>query len=74
MLFEQEIAKHNCHSLAPNLSRFIGMVERGLASIYDLLPLTLGDTDSKSSSEGSCHQVRESNMLHLLGNGVATEG
>jgi hypothetical protein len=74
MLFEQELARRNCHISAPSLPRFVGMVEWDPESIYDLLPSTLGDMDSESSSEGSYHPVWGCNMLHLLGNGTAVGG
>ena len=50
--------------MMPNHSEYIGMMERDPVSVYDLLPLTLDDIDSKSGSEGNCHLVRECNMLH----------
>ena len=45
------------------------MMERDLESIYDLLLATLENRDSKSNSEGSCHPLRECNMLHLSEDG-----
>ena len=61
--------------MTPNLSRFVGMMERDLESVYDLLLMTPRDMDSKSDSEGSYHPVRECNMLHLLECGaVAARG
>jgi hypothetical protein len=53
------------------LPGFVGIEEWDLEFIYNLLPSTPGDTDSESSSEGSCHLVWECNMLHLSRNGVA---
>ena len=47
------------------------MMERDLESIYDLLLATLENRDSKSNSEGSCHPLRECNMLHLSEDGAA---
>ena len=38
MLFKRELARRICHSLVPSFSRIVGMVERDLESIYDLLP------------------------------------
>jgi hypothetical protein len=41
------------------------MMERDPESAYDLLSMTLGNIDSESDSEGSCHPLRECSMLHL---------
>ena len=71
-LFEQELARRNVHSTTPSPSRFVGMMEQDPESIYDLLPMTPGNIESESDSEGSCHSMRECNMLHLLEDGAAT--
>ena len=71
MLFEQELARRNCHTTTPGSSRFVGMMERDPESIYELLLATPENTDSESDSEGSCHLLRECNMLHLSEDGVA---
>jgi hypothetical protein len=60
--------------MMPNLSGFVGMMKQDPEFIYDLVLSTLGETNSKSDSEGSCHPVRECNMLHLSENGVAVAG
>ena len=70
MLFEQELARSNCRSMIPSLSRFMGMMERDIGSVYDLLPLTPDDPDSK----GSYHLVRQCNMLHLSKDGAVAVG
>jgi hypothetical protein len=70
-IFKQKLAKRSRFSSAPALPGFVGMEEWDPESIYDLLPSTLGDTDSESGSKGSCHPVRECNMLHLSRNGAA---
>jgi hypothetical protein len=70
-IFKQNLAKRSRFSSAPALLGFVGMEEWDPESIYDLLPSTLGDTDSESGSKGSCHPVRECNMLHLSRNGAA---
>jgi hypothetical protein len=70
-LFGRELARRDCRSTMPESSRFVGMLEQDLESIYDLLLATLEKTDSKSDSMGSCHPLRECNMLHLLEDGVA---
>ena len=49
---------------------FMGMMERDLESLYDLLLATPEDMDSESDSEGSCPPPRECNMLHLLEDGA----
>jgi len=49
-LFERELARHNGRPTMPSPSRFVGMMEWDLESIYDLLPMTLGNTDSKYDS------------------------
>jgi hypothetical protein len=67
-LFEWELTRRNCRSMAPNLSGFVGMMEQVPESVYDLLPSTPGETDFKSDSEGSC------NMLHLSNNGAPAAG
>ena len=48
------------------------MMERDPESIYDLLQVTLENTDYESDSGGSCYPLRECNMLHLLEDGVAS--
>ena len=60
--------------MMPNLSEFMGMVERDPESIYDLLPSTPRETNSESYSEGSFHPVRECNMLHLSESGAVAVG
>lgn len=74
MLFEQEVARHNHRLSVPSFSRSVGMMERDLEFVYDLLLSTLGNTDSESSSEGSYHLVQVCNMLHLSENGAAAAG
>lgn len=74
MLFERELARRSCCSTMPNLSRFMGMVEQHPEFICILLPSTLGNTDSESSSDGSCHPARERNMLHLSSNRTVVGG
>ena len=46
------------------------MMEWDLESIYDLLLVTPEDTDYESNSKGSCHLLRECNMLHLSEDGA----
>lgn len=58
----------------PSLTGFVGMMQRDPESVYDLLPTTLGDTNSESGFEGSCHLARECNMLHHSENGAAAGG
>ena len=70
-LFEQELARRNGRPMTLDCYRLVGMMERDLEFIYDLLLATLENTDSKSDSEGSCHPLRECNMLHLSEDGVA---
>jgi hypothetical protein len=70
-LFEQELTRRDGRSTTPESSRFVGMMERDLESIYNLLLATPENTDSEFNSEGSCHPLRECNMLHLLEDGVA---
>ena len=71
VLFEQELAKRDGRSIMLESSRFVGMMEQDLESVYDLLLTTLRNMDSKSNFEGSCHALRECNMLHLLEDGAA---
>jgi hypothetical protein len=47
------------------------MMEQDLESTYDLLLVTPENTHFESDSEGSCHPLRECNMLHLSKDGVA---
>jgi hypothetical protein len=70
-LFEGELARHNGYSMMSESSGFMGMMERDLESLYDLLLATPENTDSESDSEGSYHPLRECNMLHLSEDGVA---
>jgi hypothetical protein len=49
----------------------MGMMERDLESLYDLLLATPENTDSEFDSEESYPLLRECNMLHLLENGAA---
>ena len=69
-LFERELARHTGHTMMPKSSRFVGMMERDLESLGDLLLATPKNTDSESNSEGSCHSPRECNMLHLSKDGA----
>jgi hypothetical protein len=46
------------------------MMERDSEFIYDLLLATLENIDSKSDYKGSCHLLRECNVLHLSEDGV----
>jgi hypothetical protein len=69
-LFEWELARCNGRSMTLESSGFVGMMEWDLESIYDLLLVTTENTD-KSDSEGSCHPLRECNMLHLSEDGAA---
>ena len=46
-------------------------MERDLESIYDLLLTTPKNTDFKFDYEGSCHPLRECNMLHISEDGAA---
>ena len=50
------------------------MMEQHPEYVYDLLPSTPGKMDSKCDSEGSCHLVRECNMLHLSKDGAVAVG
>ena len=50
------------------------MMEQEPKFVYDLLPMTPGNTDSESDSKGSYHPLRECNMLHLSENGAALAG
>ena len=65
VLFKWELASCSGRSTMQDSSRFVGMKERDPKSIYDLLLATPENTNSKSDSEGSCHPLRECNMLHL---------
>jgi hypothetical protein len=69
-LFERELARRNCCLMMLESSRFVGMMERDPESIYDPLLVTPENMDSESNSEGSCHPLRECNMLHLSEDGV----
>ena len=69
-LFERELARHTGCTMTPKSSGFVGMMERDPESVYDLLLATLEDTDYESDSEGSCHPLRECNMLHLSEDGA----
>ena len=53
-------------------SSFVGMMEHDPKSIYDLLPMTPRNTDSEFNSKGSCHPLRECNMLHPSKDGAAS--
>ena len=68
-LFEQELAGSNGLTTMPSPSGFVGMMEWDPESVYDLLLMTQGNTDSESNFEGSCHPLRECNMLRLLKDG-----
>jgi hypothetical protein len=70
-LFEREPARRNGHSTMLDSSRFLGMMEQDLESIYDLLLVTLENRHFESDSKESCHPLRECNMLHLSEDGVA---
>jgi hypothetical protein len=51
------------------------MMERDSESIFDLLLATPENMDFESDSKGSCHPLRECNVLHLLEDGaVLAEG
>jgi hypothetical protein len=69
-LFERELARHNGHTMTPESSGFVGMMEQDPKSLYDLLLATPENTDSESDSKGSCHSLRECNMLHLSEDGT----
>jgi hypothetical protein len=51
-LFEWELARCNGHSMKPESSRFVGMMERDPKSIYDLLLATPENMNSESNSGG----------------------
>jgi len=70
-LFERELAKHDGQLTMPESSGFVGMMERHLESLYDLLLATPKNMDSKFDFKGIYHPVRECNMLHLSEDGVA---
>jgi hypothetical protein len=70
-LFERELATRNGRSTTLKSSGFVGIMEQGPESIYDLPLATPENTDSESNFEGSCHPIRECNMLHLSEDGVA---
>jgi hypothetical protein len=70
-LFEWELARRNGRLMTLESFGFVGMIEWDPESIYDLLLVTTEKTDSKSDSEGSCHPLRECNMLHLSEDGAA---
>jgi hypothetical protein len=72
--FERELARCNGHMMMLGSSRFVGMMEWDPEYVYDLLLMTPENTDSKSVFEGSCHPLRECNMLHLLEDGAAAIG
>jgi hypothetical protein len=69
-LFEQELARRNGRTTTPDSSEFVGMMERDLESIYDLLLATPKNTNFESDSKGSYHPLRECNMLHLSEDGA----
>jgi hypothetical protein len=71
-LFERELARRDGHLMMLESSRFMGMMEQDLECIYDLLLATPENTDSESNSEGSCHPLRECNMLRHSEDGVAS--
>jgi hypothetical protein len=52
-LFERKLVRRNCRSMTPESSKFVGMMERDPESIYNLLLVTLENTDSESDSEGA---------------------
>jgi hypothetical protein len=64
-LFERELARHNGHSMMSESFGFVGIMERDLESLYDLLLATPENTDFESDYERSCYPLRECNMLHL---------
>jgi hypothetical protein len=75
MLFERELARCNGQVVTPGSSGFVGtMMEQDSESVYDLLSMTLGNTNSESDSEGIYHSLRECNMLHLSKDGAAMAG
>ena len=70
-LFERELARRNGRLTTLESSGFVGMMELDLESIYDLLLVTPENMDYESNSEGSCHSLKECNMLHLSKDEVA---
>ena len=70
-LFERELTRHNGHMTMPGSSGFVGMMEQEPESVYDLLPTTPRNKDSKSDFEVRYHPLRECNMLHLSEDGAA---
>ena len=70
-LFEQELARRNGRMMTPDSFGFVGMMEQDPEFVYDLLLATPENMDFESDSEGSCHLLRECNMLHLSEDGVA---
>ena len=48
-LFEQEMARRNGHVMTPGFFGFVGMMERDLESLYDLLLATPENIDSESN-------------------------
>jgi hypothetical protein len=71
-LFERELSRRNGRSMTPESSEFVGMMERDPEYVYDLLLATLENTDSEFDSKGSCHPLRECNMLHLSKDGATS--
>ena len=57
-LFERELARHSGHSIMPEFSGFVGMMEQDPKSIYDLMLGTPENMDSNFDFEGSCHSLR----------------
>ena len=70
-LFEQELTRHTGYTMMSESSGFVGMMERDLESLYDLLLATPENIDSESNFKGSCRSLRECNMLHLSEDGIA---
>ena len=69
--FEQQLARCNGRKTTPDSIGFMGMMERVMESLYDILLATIENTDSKSNSKGSYPLMRECNMLHVLEDGAA---
>ena len=70
-LFEQERARRNGQTTTLDSLGLMGMMERDLESLYNLLLATLENTNSEFDSEGSYPPMRECNMLHLSEDGAA---
>jgi hypothetical protein len=73
-LFEEELARHSGQTIMLDSPGLVGMMERDLESLYDLLLSTPESMDFEFDSEGSCPLLRECNMLHPLKDGAASKG